>query len=127
MDRLKKLAYRYGLAIITVQRFWRKAGAVTKAVQEVLALKRKDTNQFRLCDCIHKVVVEAKMQAIKYYSIQDCRSGMLISGLLYRMGYSNLSPMFPTKKYRYVSDLKVLTLENLVALYLVWIKAEEKR
>ena len=41
----------------------------------------------------------AKMQSIKYYSALDCRSGMLITILLYRMGCLQLVPMFSQNRH----------------------------
>jgi hypothetical protein len=44
-----------GIAVVKIQRFWRQTGAVGRAVEEVMALKRERSNPFVPCRTLHEV------------------------------------------------------------------------
>jgi hypothetical protein len=44
-----------GIAVVKIQRFWRQTGAVGRAVEEVMALKRERSNPFVPCSTLHEV------------------------------------------------------------------------
>jgi hypothetical protein len=117
MIRARLLAYEIGMAAITIQRYWRKAGAVAQAVEEVMAAKRLLSNPFRECTTTHDVLLLLRKYTSTLYDSEDPRVGMKISTLLSRIGQMELMEMFPKKEYVYVADLRKLTIEKMVRLY----------
>lgn len=73
-----------GIAAVCIQRFWRKSGAMGRAVEEVMALKRERSNPFVPCDSAHEVLVMMRQQTRAYYSTYDPRVGLRVSAFLYR-------------------------------------------
>ena len=119
-QRAKQHAYRYGLAVVKVQRFWRASGDFVRAVQEILALKRMSKNPFRGCSSLNEILRLMYRQTNKYFNLIDPRAGLKITSFLYRLGLTDLLPMFPKKDYRYVSDLRTLDMTKLLTLYQQW-------
>jgi hypothetical protein len=120
--RAKKRALKHGIAIVTIQRFWRSAGIFGEAVRQVMAIKRTFTNPFRNCATIHELLVNLRFQSQKFYSRYDPRAGLKISSLLYRLGRIDLVDMFPRREYSYVYELHHFKIENLMKLYDDWQK-----
>ncbi len=58
IKRAKKMATKYAMAVITIQRFWRNSGAFLKAVQEVLGLKRLMANIFKNAESVHELMLQ---------------------------------------------------------------------
>jgi hypothetical protein len=126
MQRAREVAFEYGLAVVRIQRFWRKSGAIAKAVHEVMALKKMSSNPFRPYGTLHEILLNIKRQYVNYYSVTDPRPGMRLSTLLHRLGCSELLPMFNRKKYIYCADMRALTVEALTKMYKAWQERKEK-
>lgn len=122
----RRIARRMGIAVIKLQRFWRRSGAFVKAVQEVLALKRMDINPYRTCQTPHEILLALRKDTSKFYNSFDPRAGLLTSGFLRRLGLSELLPMFPANKFKYATDLRPLSVDKMVTLYDKWQKKESK-
>jgi hypothetical protein len=118
--RARSYAFKYGLAVVTVQRFWKRAGSLVKAVEEVMARKRMDNNPFKSSETTHELLMNSRKITNKYYHPNDPRQGLRLSGLLYRMGQLDMLPMFPRKDFLYVNDLRVCTMNSLVQLFNKW-------
>lgn len=125
-QRAKDYAFKLGLAVVTIQRFWRKSGAFMKAVQEVMALRRLDTNPYRSCVTIHEILLQMRAETRKYYSSTDPRCGMTVSTFLRRLGLSEFLPMFPPRDFRLVADLQRLNEERMVVLYNRYLVTDKK-
>eukprot|EP01042_Synura_sphagnicola_P000150 gene150-151_t len=120
MQRARDRAFRYGVAVVKVQRFWKASGAFMKAVQEVLALKRMGSNPFRSCKSMQEILIAMYKQTNRYFSLRDPRAGLRVSSLLYRLGLYDLMPMFNRKEFRYVSDIRGINMARLCQLYGQW-------
>lgn len=118
--RARLYAFKYGLAVVTVQRFWKRAGSLVKAVEEVMARKRMDNNPFKSSQTTHELLMNSRKMTNKYYHPSDPRLGLRLSGLLYRMGQLEMLPMFPKKDFLYVNDLRSCTMNSLVDLFNKW-------
>lgn len=79
MLKAKKSALRHGIAIVTIQRFWKQAGLFAEAVRQVLAIKRIYTNPFRACETTHDLLKKLRFQCQKLYDRYDPRAGTIIS------------------------------------------------
>ena len=77
MRRAKKAALRHGIAIVTIQRFWRQAGLFAEAVRQVLAIKRIYTNPFRTCTTVHELLIKLRFHCQKLYDRYDPRVGTI--------------------------------------------------
>lgn len=120
MQRAKDYAYRVGLAVVLIQRSWRKAGAVGRAVEELMSLRRMSANPFKKCETIHQLLYLMRKQTKQLYCTFDPRIGMKVSTLMYRLGLLELLEMFPKKEYVLVTDMQKLTMEKLEELYIRW-------
>ena len=120
MRRAREFAYTLGLAAVRIQRFWRTSGAMAKAVEVVMALKRAASNPFIHCTCMHDVLIMVRDQCASYYSGEDPRVGLKVSSLLHRLGCADLIDIFPRKNYVYATDLYGLTLKRLTDMYEIW-------
>lgn len=109
-------AKQYGLAVVTIQRFWRRTGAMSKAVSEVLALRRMLTSPFARCTCLHELLLLLRQKVSVYFHPKDPRVGLSTLGLFYRMGALDMLDLFP-KKYKQVSDLKGMNMSLLRQLF----------
>lgn len=126
LKRSREFAFKYGLAVVKVQRFWRNTGAIARASQDVLALKRMDRNPFRRCDVLHTVVCVLYPESNRFFNIRDPRLGMRTFTFLYRIGLTDMYPMFPKKDYPTVTELKRLTMDKLLGLYQQWQSRRDK-
>lgn len=126
MAYARKVARKMGISAIKLQRFWRRSGAFVKAVQEVLALKRMDSNPYRSCKSAHDILLALRKDTSKYFNPYDPRAGLLTVAFLRRMGLSELLPIFASNKYKYATDLRSLTLEKMVVMHDKWAKKDAK-
>jgi hypothetical protein len=124
--RMRKLARRMGIAVITIQRFWRRSGAFMKAVQEVMAIRRLDTNLYRECKSAHEILLAVQKDASKYYHPQDPRAGLLTAPFLRRLGLAEVIPAFPMKNFKYCVDLRQLSAEAMYVMYEAYQKKVDK-
>ena len=124
MYRARSYAARLGRAAISIQRFWRKMVAMTKAIEEVMAKRRMDGNPFKKCLTLHEILTIGRKVCHPFYSFMDPRVGMKIPTFLYRLGFSNILDVFQRKDLVYVSDLSKLTVEKMNDLYGI---AQKKR
>lgn len=104
-------------AVIRIQRFWRKSGILTQAVEEVLARRRMEANPFKFCHCLHEIMLTVRRELKVLYSLRDPRIGMRVSDFLYRLGYYEYLELFPKRDFKYVTELQTLTMEKLTELY----------
>eukprot|EP01041_Mallomonas_annulata_P003129 gene3129-6155_t len=118
--RARLYAFKFGLSVVRVQRFWRDSGAFIKAVQEVIALKRMDKNPFKDSYLLHHLLRHLYKFTTPYAHGIDPRIGMKISTFLYRIGMIDLYYIFPKKEFRYVTDLRRLTMDNMITLFNNW-------
>jgi hypothetical protein len=125
--RMRKYAYVLGLSAVLIQRFWRKTGAMSRAVEEVMALRRMESNPFKACECVHEVLLIMRSQCTNYYSAFDPRVGLRVSSLLFRLGCIDLLEMFPRRDFLYVSDLQGLNMERMHALFNSWRAMQQKQ
>ena len=118
----KCAAYKYGVAVIKVQRFIRKSGAMRKAVNELMALRRIEMNPFNVYTALHTLFCNGFVSIIKNrYNPHDISAGMRLPTLLYRLGYAQISPMFVYRnKYNCLSDLIGVTVKDLIAIFSKW-------
>lgn len=129
MLRVRRYAVKLGLAAVRVQRFWRQSGAMTKAVEEVMARKRMENNPFKNCSCLHEILHVLRDQCNGFYSSVDPRVGMKMSSFLYRMGLGELEIFFPKKGYTFATDGHKVTVEKLTEWYYAYhnkLKEKEK-
>lgn len=122
MFHAREFAFRFGLAVVKVQRFWRRTGSIGKAVQEVMAMRRLELNPYVSCICVHEVIMEMKKDMGRYYGLSDIRSGMRVPEFLLRLGCPELVPMFSRKQFLYVNDMRVLTMSKLSEMYGAWME-----
>lgn len=113
----QKRAYQVGLAVVKIQRSWRKSGEISKAVEEVLARKRAESNPFKDCFFFHDLLLILRKECKPYYYPYDPRVGMKISTFLYRLGMIEIMDLFPKRNYVYALDLQKITLEKLNEMY----------
>ena len=115
------------VAVIRLQRFWRSSDSFMKAVQEVMALRRLENNPYRECSTVHDVMYSLRDDTKKYFHYRDPRVGTLTSSFLQRAGLLELVPIFAKEdKYKYVSGLRTLTVDNMVTASQRWLKREDK-
>jgi hypothetical protein len=115
-------AYKLGVSVVKVQRFWRRSGNIVKAVEELMAIRRHELNPFKDCDTMHAVLLKLRDETNRYYSSKDPRVGLTITNLLHRIGHSELAGMFPKKNYLYVKDISHMKMEKMIDLYNSWQK-----
>jgi len=118
--RAREYAYTAGMAALRIQRCWRTAGVVSKAVEEMMALRRRHFNPFKRFSSPHAVLLEMSRLCSSYYSPSDPRVGLKLSGFLHRLGLIELLEMFPKKRFAYPSDLKSLDVDKMAELYSAW-------
>lgn len=130
MKRQRKWALVLGKSIIKIQRFWRSSGEFLKAVQEVMALKKYESNVYRNDETVHEVLLHLQRDIQKYYSSIDPRVGLLTTQFLKRIGLSDLIPFFTSSNFKsckYILDFKIkYNAEKLFDLYEKWIRKLEK-
>jgi hypothetical protein len=115
-------AYKLGVSVVKVQRFWRKSGSIVKAVEELMAIRRQEQNPFKEDITMHEVLLHLRTETNRYFSYRDPRVGMRITTLLHRIGHPELIGMFPKKSYLYVRDLHYMKIEKMIDLYNHWQK-----
>lgn len=127
IHRARAYATKLALAAVKVQRFWRQSGAMTKAVEEVMARKRMEMNPFKLCGSLHEVLLILRQQCQDLYSSVDPRIGLKMTSFLYRMGYSELEIFFPRRGFSNAVDGKALTVKKLTEWYDVYQAKEREK
>lgn len=131
MRRQRKWALTLGKCVIRIQRFWRCSGEFLKAVQEVMALKKFESNKYRSLETVHEVLCHLHQDLLQSYSTVDPRIGLLTTQFLKRIGLAELIPFFnssPLKSFKYVLDLKKKynTAEKLLDAFEKWYRKNEK-
>ena len=123
----RKNAKDMAVAVIRLQRFWRKSESFMKAVQEVMALRRLENNPYRDCETLHDVMCCLREDTKKYYHFNDPRVGAMTTRFLQRAGLPELLPIFAKdEKYKYASSLRSLTVDQMVSVSEKWLKKEDK-
>jgi len=118
--RARLFCFKVGMAARTVQRWWRKTDAFANAVLVVVSLKRMENNPFKQCETIGDLLTSMRNATSRYYDSKDPRVGMRPNGLLHRLGLSELAGMFDHKQFPYVSNLRGLTMDKMVKVFLKW-------
>lgn len=110
-------AAKFGMAVIKIQRCMRNNGAMLKAVQEMMAIKRMDDNPFRICERAHSIINQMRKETDVLYTTRDYRCGLRVHTFLQRMGLTEFIGMFPKKDFTFAHQLKDLSGEFMIKLY----------